>query len=1038
MGVPLLPPWGLVTHFLTFLLGALFLPACLAGVLAYIYVTLPPADKPPSAAGKSSDPVVTTAEHDQRQRAAERRAEEALEDPATYHRVGWLRITREEKESADTPNFANLVKLGLTQMMESKQQQAQRKAKDRYYVVLKYDTLFLYTGEEQIECRGVIIMPMHTVSIHPPLLPDNEVFHKERPILLAKKAPLAASNSKEAALAANGDATAAGDTLRNSYFVYADTPVVKEDWYFALRRAARLRGEISEPEGVVRGSAPPVSTSSAASTLDRTELDPQALHDLQRTVHSNENHIQTQWLNAVMGRVFLSVYRTEMVKQHFINKIRLKITKLKKPSFLGDIAVRDLNVGESVPYITNPRLLGLKDDGELTAEMYLHYSGGFSCEIQTEVQLSVAARLKSLRVPVVLAVVLKGLTGKLLLKIKPAPTNRFWIGFYETPAMDLHIEPVVSDKQVKFGMVIQAIERRIYDMVNENLVLPNMDDTPFFPSQGMGGIFEQFLVPPPNLPATDSPAGSGASPTSQPTAAATESSPAPTDTTTSDQPATVSSQLSAATAPADATTTAAGGGRGRSNSQPLGSGSDDDVASILSAPAVSTKPHRPDETAAPTSRALSLLQSIKGRQMQQAQPKRHPGLVPLPRRASVGHASPHPAPAERSDSLRPFPDHSPSASPTPSSPSLTSASSSDSDSGPDGGPTSTIRQPSVSLAPPSQAHLGDGTGSPKTAARQLPPTSPTHATADSAAAARASASFPPGPNQLPRGRGQPIPYHNQPIGQGIPHSEAHLYRAGRPHDPAGSNGNGNSGAGGSTRFSWLNQIIPDARRGQPTNGDAAPGDRLPYARSFEHSTPNLPWHNGSQSTLASTLSTGAASHTGVSPPSASGLGYHNGGNGYGLGGRLGWLNTGIETLKHTYQQRQQQRAQQRAHGAGSHLGNLAAFGRSTASVDRDDSEGVAETSQPGTTEGDENDAPRGPLRQGTEALPVSSAEPRSQATSVESGLAAPGAASPSLSHQASPVMTFGQSILQPVADPDDPFNSTTTTTTSPPPPPASP
>ncbi|KAI0240100.1 hypothetical protein L0F63_000973, partial [Massospora cicadina] len=78
---------------------------------------------------------------------------------------------------------------------------------------------------------------------------------------------------------------------------------------------------------------------------------------------------------------------------------------------------------------------------------------------------------------------------KILLRIKPPPTNRFWIGFYEMPKMSLSIEPMVSDTQIKSTMIIQAIERRIFEMVKEAVVLPNMDDFCFFPSFGTGGIF---------------------------------------------------------------------------------------------------------------------------------------------------------------------------------------------------------------------------------------------------------------------------------------------------------------------------------------------------------------------------------------------------------------------------------------------------------------------------------------------------------------------------------------------------------------------
>ncbi|CAG8582176.1 5374_t:CDS:1, partial [Dentiscutata heterogama] len=70
------------------------------------------------------------------------------------------------------------------------------------------------------------------------------------------------------------------------------------------------------------------------------------------------------------------------------------------------------------------------------------------------------------------------------------PTNRIWFGFYEMPKLDLLIEPIVSATQLKFSPIINAIESKIHEMIMDSIVLPNMDDAPFFVSFGKGGIYE--------------------------------------------------------------------------------------------------------------------------------------------------------------------------------------------------------------------------------------------------------------------------------------------------------------------------------------------------------------------------------------------------------------------------------------------------------------------------------------------------------------------------------------------------------------------
>ncbi|KAJ1980617.1 hypothetical protein H4R35_001048 [Dimargaris xerosporica] len=884
--MPLVAALGsLIPYAVCFVLGVLFLPVCFFGCLAYLYYwsILPTA----SQSQPNTASIVPPDEHDRLHRHTEKAAADNYDDLARFHRVGWLRITREERSAQEVSNLAGLVKLGLTHIMETKQQQAQRKNKDLYYVVLKYDTLFMYDSEQQLECRGVVVLPMHQVTLHPLDLPDNEVFHRERPILLAER--LTADALQDA-----------DQESKDNYYIYADTPVVKEDWYFALWRASQL-GRASRAMGASSPDAtgniaalhdriePAMASQRPQSSPNRLDLDATSLNCLQQTINSNEHHLQTQWLNAVIGRVFLSVNRTELVKAHFINKIRLKITKLKKPSFLGDIEVRDLWVGNSAPTITNPRLLSLDNHGELQAEMYVHYSGGFRCEIVTEVQLSVTSRLKSLRVPLVLAVVLKQLTGKLLLKIKPAPTNRFWIGFYETPSMDLQIEPIVSEKQVKFAMVLQAIERRIYDMVNENVVLPNMDDTPFFPSHGSGGIFDDALVPPspvntststaepPELSTKPSAAALGPEPPepmgATPTAA---SEPLIANKPTERLPNTLGLNTSTAAAPKLR-------GRSSSHSAITTNSATDSAAEPLNGDTTQSESHGPSST------ALSLLRNIKNGQPPEARPPPRLPARPSPsdtfhRRSSVGEFDrsilmESPPPVQPMDlHRRRVSQHSLAESPSSPEPMATP---------PLGNTPPELHSPLGSpLVPPSRAHF------PLLTQHSVDSiVSPTHHRGTT------SASFPPGPDHgsaqgtaRPMGRGQPIP-HRLPMGQGHPHSEAYL------HSPYIAKINGKPGqtlipavpTTASTRRSWLAQLLPDGKKSTSA---------VPEKTSL----------SDQQSTTPSIHSTASASHQStLSEPSALGqppivastqasTGSHPSLSTH-LSSRFAWLNASVTSLK---------------------------------------------------------------------------------------------------------------------------------------------
>ncbi|KAG0309304.1 hypothetical protein BGZ98_003672 [Dissophora globulifera] len=331
--------------------------------------------------------------------------------------------------------------------------------KDSYYAVLRYDTLFLYESDQQRDCKAVVPMTLYEVKIFPKNLPDNEVFNKEHPIQIKRK--------PEESISSN-----VLDNGQDEYYIFIHSPVIKEDWYLALLYASKLRKPGTKQK-----------------IQDKAQFDLEAIQNHIRILHSDKHHEHTRWFNSFLGRIFLGVYKTKKIQEIFIQKITRKTLKLKRPSFLGEIKVRSFDVGHSIPYITRTRLHELALNGELTAEFHLAYRGGIRVEIEVDVGLGLNS-LKNMKVTVVLAVLVKAISGMMTLKIKAPPTNRFWIGFQEPPEMDIVVEPIVADKAIKLNMVLTAIESKIREAMQEAIVLPNMDDYPFFDSHGTGGIFE--------------------------------------------------------------------------------------------------------------------------------------------------------------------------------------------------------------------------------------------------------------------------------------------------------------------------------------------------------------------------------------------------------------------------------------------------------------------------------------------------------------------------------------------------------------------
>lgn len=372
-------------------------------------------------------------------------------DP-NLNKEGYVRMTRVPRLGPAAESISDYMTNILFQPKNAR-------PKDSYYAVLRYDTLFLYESDQQRDCKSVVPMNLYEVKIFPKNLPDNEVFNKEHPIQIKRKpdAPISAS---------------AQDNGQDEYYIFIHTPVVKEDWYLALLYASKLRKPGTKQK-----------------IQDKAQFDPEAIQNHIRIIHSDKHHEHTRWFNSFLGRIFLGVYKTKKIEEIFIQKITRKTLKLKRPSFLGEIKVRSFQVGHSIPYITRTKLHELAPNGELSSEFHLSYRGGVRVEIEVDVGLGLAT-LKPVKVTIVLAVLVKSISGMMTLKIKAPPTNRFWIGFQEPPEMDIVIEPIVADKAIKLNMVLTAIESKIREAMVEAIVLPNMDDTPFFNSHGTGGIFE--------------------------------------------------------------------------------------------------------------------------------------------------------------------------------------------------------------------------------------------------------------------------------------------------------------------------------------------------------------------------------------------------------------------------------------------------------------------------------------------------------------------------------------------------------------------
>lgn len=437
---------------ISYLLGGLtLLPILVACFLAFIFYTSPTVA--PFTRKASLPPVATTSE------------DEAV--PVTLYRAGWLTVRR-TYEPLNGPNdgtYVGMVMNGYKAFMDNRSRDPRRsKPKDQFFGVLKQNVLFLYDNEEQVECWAAVEVTQHRVLIYPENGVDGELFVKRNAICLR---PTVAGESGEIegegdvvkeleAHVASEEKTHDLEPGTNSpWFIFAKVNSDKEDWYHSLVQASKIS---TTTKGLV----------SANLAKDRSVFDPDDMARLVEGIDQQPDSIPVRWLNAILGRIFLAVYRTETLEAYIISRIVKKLKRVKTPSILSEVQVREVNVGSSVPFFSKPMLKDLTTEGDASMEVHVSYVGDFRITIETVATINLGSHFKPYSVRLVLAVILKEIEGTLLIKIKKPPSNRVWFGFSSMPRMVLSVEPVVSTRQIKWSMITSPIESRIREVVSIN------------------------------------------------------------------------------------------------------------------------------------------------------------------------------------------------------------------------------------------------------------------------------------------------------------------------------------------------------------------------------------------------------------------------------------------------------------------------------------------------------------------------------------------------------------------------------------------
>jgi len=221
------------------------------------------------------------------------------------------------------------------------------------------------------------------------------------------------------------------------------------------------------------------------------------------SIPSSAKMVTTPHLNVLLARYFEDLRTSSILRYVLMQKLGSKLAKMGRPPELGPLVLEDFDLGHELKDIfQGMRIVATDVPNELLGEIDIHYTNGVNLRLSTSlIKLNV-------QIPLVVAIDLNLLVGKLKLCCPSALVAKWWICFDRLPELDVGITLYIDGRKLPVSSLPKLrhwVFHAVQNLVRNRLVWPaRLKFRVPFPGQKIEMEIMNATAQPPSTPAAPS------------------------------------------------------------------------------------------------------------------------------------------------------------------------------------------------------------------------------------------------------------------------------------------------------------------------------------------------------------------------------------------------------------------------------------------------------------------------------------------------------------------------------------------------------